>query len=148
MKVSDYLSREEVEYFTAKSDLQAWLLVVSNWLFIAAIFATVAAWTNPVTVVVAVIMLAGRQMGLSVLMHDCGHRTLFRTARLNDVVGQWLCALPVMNDQPSYARGHLDHHRKAGGRDDPDLPNYQALPCVPGKLSAQGHTRPDGPDWL
>jgi len=128
VKVSDYLSREEVEYFTAKSDWQAWALVVGNWLFIAAIFATVAAWPNPLTVVVAVVLLAGRQMGLSVLMHDCGHRTLFRTARLNDVVGQWLCALPVMNDQPSYARGHLEHHRKAGGRDDPDLPNYQAYP--------------------
>jgi fatty acid desaturase len=65
-----------------------------------------------------------------VMMHDCGHRTLFRSARLNDVVGQWLCALPVMNDQPSYARGHLEHHRKSGSRDDPDLPNYQAYPIA------------------
>jgi fatty acid desaturase len=63
-----------------------------------------------------------------VLMHECGHRTLFRTAKLNDVVGQWLCALPVMNDQPSYARGHLAHHRMAGTVDDPDLPNYQSYP--------------------
>jgi fatty acid desaturase len=128
MKVSDYLTREEVAYFTAKSDWQAWRLLLGNWLFIAAIFAAVASWTNPVTVVLAIILLAGRQMGLSVLMHDCGHRTLFRTARLNDIVGQWFCALPVMNDQPSYARGHLEHHRKAGSRDDPDLPNYQAYP--------------------
>jgi fatty acid desaturase len=128
MKVSDYLSREEVAYFTAKSDWQAWGMVLGNWLFIAAIFATVAVWPNPATVVLAVVLLAGRQMGLSVLMHDCGHRTLFRTARLNDVVGQWLCALPVMNDQPSYARGHLEHHRKAGSREDPDLRNYQAYP--------------------
>jgi fatty acid desaturase len=67
-------------------------------------------------------------LGLSVLMHECGHRTLFRTAKLNDVIGQWLCALPVMNDQPSYARGHLEHHRKAGTHEDPDLPNYQAYP--------------------
>lgn len=128
MKVSDYLTREEVAYFTAKSDWQAWRMVLGTWLFIAAIFATVAAWPNPLTIVVAVVLLAGRQLALSVLMHDCGHRTLFRTARLNDVVGQWLCALPVMNDQPSYARGHLEHHRKAGSPDDPDLPNYQAYP--------------------
>jgi fatty acid desaturase len=63
-----------------------------------------------------------------VLMHECGHRTLFRTAKLNDVVGQWWCALPVMNDQPSYTRGHLEHHRKAGTVDDPDLSNYQSYP--------------------
>lgn len=128
MKVSDYLTRDEVAYFTAKSDWQAWRMVLGTWLFIAAIFATVAAWPNPLTVVAAIVLLAGRQLALSVLMHDCGHRTLFRTARLNDLVGQWLCALPVMNDQPSYARGHLEHHRKAGSPDDPDLPNYQAYP--------------------
>jgi fatty acid desaturase len=128
MKVSDYLSREEVAYFTAKSDWQAWRLVLGNWLAIAAIFSTVAVWPNPLTILCAVILLAGRQLGLSVLMHDCGHRTLFRSARLNDVVGQWLCALPVMNDQPSYARGHLEHHRKAGTPQDPDLGNYQAYP--------------------
>lgn len=128
MKINDYLTRDEVAQFTAKSDLHAWRLVVGNWLAIAAIFAIVATYTNPVTIVLAVILLGGRQLGLSVLMHECGHRTLFRTAKLNDVIGQWLCALPVMNDQPSYARGHLEHHRKAGTVDDPDLPNYQAYP--------------------
>lgn len=128
MKVNEYLSREDIARFTAKSDLKAWSMVVGSWLAIAAIFWVVATWTNPLTILLAIILLAGRMMGLSVLMHDCGHRTLFKTQALNDVVGQWLCALPVMNDQPSYARGHLEHHRKAGSHDDPDLPNYQAYP--------------------
>lgn len=128
MKISDYLNPEEVKYFTAKSDLRAWLLVLGNWLAIALIFALVAAYPNPLSILLGLILLAGRQLGLSVLMHECGHRTLFKTPRLNDVIGQWFCALPVMNDQPSYARGHLEHHRQAGTREDPDLPNYQAYP--------------------
>jgi fatty acid desaturase len=128
MKINDYLSREEVAYFTAKSDFHAWRLILGNWLAIGLIFAVAAAWPNPLTIVLAIVLLAGRQLGLSVLMHECGHRTLFRRAKLNDVIGQWLCALPVMNDQPSYARGHLEHHRKAGTHEDPDLPNYQAYP--------------------
>lgn len=128
MKVSDYLSRDEIARFTAKSDLRAWSMVLGSWLAIAAIFWVVATWTNPLTIIAAIILLAGRMMGLSVLMHDCGHRTLFRSARLNEWVGQWLCALPVMNDQPSYARGHLEHHRMAGTHEDPDLPNYQSYP--------------------
>lgn len=128
MKVSDYLGREDIARFTAKSDLRAWSMVLGSWLAIATIFWVVATWTNPFTILAAIILLAGRMMGLSVLMHDCGHRTLFRSARLNEWVGQWLCALPVMNDQPSYARGHLEHHRKAGTHEDPDLPNYQAYP--------------------
>src|SRR6056297_2802126 len=128
MKVSDYLSREEVAYFTAKSDWQAWRLVLGNWLAIAAILGVAGAYPNFVTIPVAIVLLGGRQLGLSVLMHDCGHRTLFRTPWLNDIVGQWLCALPVLNDQPTYARGHLQHHRKAGTEEDPHLPNYRAYP--------------------
>lgn len=130
MQVSEYLTREEVARFTAKSDWHAWRLVLGNWLAIGAILAVAGLYPNPVTIVLAVVLLAGRQLGLSVLMHDSGHRTLFRTQWLNDVVGQWLCALPVMSDQPTYARGHLEHHRKAGSHEDPDLPNYQAYPVA------------------
>ena len=128
MKISDYLSREEIARFTAKSDLHAWRLVLGNWLLIALIFAAVGTWTNPLTILLAMILLAGRQLGLSVLMHEAGHRTLFATPWLNDVVGQWLCAAPVFNELRGYARGHLDHHRRAGTREDPDLPNYAAYP--------------------
>ncbi len=128
MKISDYLSREEVVYFSSKSDFHGWRLVLGNWLAIAAIFTVVGVYPNPLTILLAIILLAGRQLGLSVLMHDCGHRTLFKRRVLNDIVGQWLCGLPVLNDQPTYARGHLQHHRKAGTDEDPDLPNYQAYP--------------------
>ena len=54
MKVSDYLSREDVAYFTTRSDWQAWRLVVGNWLLIAAIFAAVAAWPNPANRLLAI----------------------------------------------------------------------------------------------
>ena len=128
MKIGDYLSKEDIAHFTAKSDVHAWRLFLTNWLSIALIFAVVGAYPNPLTIILAVILLAGRQLGLSVLMHEAGHRTLFRTPWLNDFIGQWFCALPVFNDLPSYARGHLEHHRKAGTSEDPDLPNYQAYP--------------------
>ena len=128
MKTSDYLTKDDIARFTARSDLLAWWLVLGNWAMIAGIFALVAAYTNPFTVLLAMVLLGGRQLGLSVLMHDAGHRTLFATPWLNDVVGQWLCAAPVFSDLPSYARGHLEHHRKAGTREDPDLPNYAAYP--------------------
>ncbi len=128
MKISEYLDRDEIAAFTAKSDAQAWRLVIANWLAIAVIFAVAGRYPNPLTILLAVPLLAGRQLGLAVLTHEAGHRTLFRTPWLNDVVGQWLCALPVFNDMPSYARGHLRHHQLAGTRDDPDLPNYAAYP--------------------
>lgn len=128
MEVSDYLSRDEVGYLTRRSDWRAWGIVLGNWLLISAIFLVAAIWPNPLFLIVAMILLAGRQMGLAVLMHECGHGTFFKSKALNDFVGQWLCALPTMNDQPSYASGHLEHHRKAGTHADPDLSNYQAYP--------------------
>ena len=128
MKISDYLTKDDITRFTAKSDFHAWRLVLANWVLIAIVFALVAAYPNPLTVLLAMVLLAGRQLGLSVLMHEAGHRTLFRTPWLNDVVGQWLCAAPVFSNLPAYAKGHLEHHRRAGTHDDPDLPNYASYP--------------------
>ena len=136
MKINDYLSRGEVVHFTTSSDLWAWAILVGNWLSIISIFAIAAALPGPCVVVAAIVLLAGRQMGLAVLMHECGHGTFFKSKRLNELVGQWLCALPIMNDQPSYARGHLEHHRRVGSYEDPDLPNYRSYPVSRERTSA------------
>lgn len=128
MKISDHLSSEDIARFTLKSDYHGARLLLSNWLAIAAIFALVNIYTNPLTIILAIVLLGGRQLGLSVLMHECGHRSLFKRAAFNNFLGQWFCALPVMNDLPSYAKGHLMHHQKAGTHEDPDLVNYRSYP--------------------
>ncbi len=128
MRASDYLSKEELKHFTERSDLWGWWLVLSNWAMIAAVFALAIAWTNPFTLLAAVILLGGRQLGLAVLMHEAGHKTLFRSNRLNELVGQWLCAYPVLGDVQAYGASHREHHRHAGTENDPDLPNYRAYP--------------------
>lgn len=128
MKIGDYLGKDELAHFTRKSDAIGWSLVIGNWVAIAIIFAVVGLYPNVVTVPLAIILLGGRQLGLSVLMHDCGHRSLFSSRTTNEVIGQWFCALPVLNDQATYAHGHLQHHRKAGTPADPDLANYAAYP--------------------
>jgi fatty acid desaturase len=128
MKASDFLSNAELRFFTARSDLRGAWIVACNWLSIAAIFAAVAIWTNPLTIVLAILLLGGRQMGLAVLMHEAGHKTLFRSQVLNETVGQWLCAYPVLGDCDAYGASHREHHRTAGTHDDPDLPNYRNYP--------------------
>ncbi len=128
MKIADYLTPGDIARFTAKSDTRACLLLAGNWAAIAGIFWLAASFPNPLVLLLALVLLAGRQLGLAVLMHEAGHRTLFRTPWLNSLLGQWCCALPIFNDLHSYARGHLEHHRKAGTREDPDLPNYGSYP--------------------
>lgn len=128
MKIADYLSAEDVRHFTSKSDLLAWRTVAISWAGIFAVFWLVATWTHPLTLLLALILLPGRQLALAVITHECGHHTLFKTERLNQWVGQWLAANPVFSDMPAYARGHTRHHQLAGTDTDPDLPNYQAYP--------------------
>jgi fatty acid desaturase len=128
MKITGAISPEELRRWCKPDDWQAARLVAANWAMIAAIFAGVALWTNPLSVVLGIVLLGGRQLGLAVLMHECGHRTLFADRKANAWVGQWLCAYPVMTDMDRYASGHINHHRYAGSERDPDLPNYQAYP--------------------
>jgi fatty acid desaturase len=128
MKVTDVLSKEEIEVFTQRNDWTAISYIVFNWTFIAAIFSVIALWTNPLTILAGIALLGGRQLAFAALLHDCGHRVLFSSDRANAILGQWLCAFPIFSDQPRYAAGHLKHHAFAGTRKDPDLPNYQAYP--------------------
>ena len=128
MKIKDYLDTDEVRYFTSKSDLLGARTVLVTWLSIWLLFAAVDAWTNPLTIVLALILLAGRQLALAVIVHEAGHHTLFRTEALNQFCGQWLAAKPVFSDMYSYSRDHARHHRLAGTQEDPDLGNYRAYP--------------------
>jgi len=128
MRITDAISPEELRQWCRADDWQGARLVAANWAMIAAIFTGVALWTNPLSIVLGIALLGGRQLGLAVLMHECGHRTLFASRKANAWVGQWLCAYPVLTDMERYAAGHIDHHRYAGSERDPDLPNYQAYP--------------------
>jgi fatty acid desaturase len=128
MRLSDVVSNEEIARFTQRSNLEATAAVAFNWAFIAAIFYGVSLWPNPLTVLAGIALLGGRHLAFAALMHDCGHGVLFTGKKANDLVGQWLCAYPILSDVHRYAQGHQKHHAFAGTRDDPDLPNYQSYP--------------------
>ena len=117
----DALSNEEVKDLLRMSNVRAWISVVVDWALIAASFALVAAAPNPLTIVVALLVIGARQLGLAVLMHEAAHRTLFPNRRLNDWVGNWLCAFPIWSDLRPYRPYHLQHHAKTWTMEDPDL---------------------------
>ncbi|MGO4475270.1 fatty acid desaturase family protein [Massilia sp. 2TAF26] len=128
------LPREQIRPFLAKSDLAGWRMLAFNWGLIAACFGLVMWHPNPLTVALALIVLGGRQLGLGILMHETAHRSLFRTAALNEWVGQWLCAAPMFVELGIYRRYHFTHHQQAGTDGDPDLPNYEHYPVSPASL--------------
>jgi fatty acid desaturase len=78
-------------------------------------------WPNPLTFVLAVMVIGARQLGLAILMHDAAHGLLFADRRLNEWVGSWLCAAPVFTSLQLYRPYHLTHHRHTQQAEDPDL---------------------------
>jgi fatty acid desaturase len=128
MKITDYLDKDEIRHFSSRSDWLAWRTLATTWASIFAVFWLVDYWTNAFTILLAIILLSGRQLALAVITHECGHHTLFKRESLNRFAGQWLAANVSLQDMYKYAAGHSYHHKMAGTRDDPDLPNYQAYP--------------------
>lgn len=112
---------EEMAAVRARSDLTGLLCIAHAWIVIAAAMILYAIWPNPLTFIVAVILIGSRQLGLAILMHDGAHGVLMRTRTLNDPVSQWLCAFPVFTDTIPYRHYHLGHHRLTQQPDDPDL---------------------------
>jgi fatty acid desaturase len=128
------LSPEERKSLLALHDGWSWLSFFVDWGLVALSFAAVARFPNPLTVVTALFVIGARQLGLAVLMHEAAHRTLFRNRRLNDFVGNWLCAYPIWNDVIPYRAYHLQHHAKTGTVEDPDLGLATPFPITKASL--------------
>lgn len=126
----DALSRDEIAELLEPNDWRSLWTLTATWAQIAACFALVAIWPNPLTVIVAVVILGTRQLGLAVVMHETSHRTLFGNRRVNDWVGQWLGAYPVWADCETYRPYHLQHHSKTGTVQDPDIGLVRPFPIT------------------
>ena len=106
---------------TLRSGWRGLFLVAHAWALIAAASALVAIWPNPVTWLIAVMVVGARQLGLAILMHEAAHGTLHPNAAVNAVLGEYLCAAPVGADLARYRPYHLKHHRFTQQDEDPDL---------------------------
>src|SRR4029077_17465815 len=81
----------------------------------------VAIFPNPLTYVIAVVLIGSRPLALPLLMDDGGHGRLSRDEKRNLFLSQWYCAYPVFAETLAYRRYHLQHHQRTQQDDDPDL---------------------------
>jgi fatty acid desaturase len=109
-------------------------LVLHGWLVIIACMAVFSEFPNPLTWILAVMIVGTRQLGLAILMHEAAHRLLLRQAQWNDFLGQWVCAVPVGADLASYRSYHFAHHLYTQQPEDPDLPLSAAFPTSKASL--------------
>jgi fatty acid desaturase len=134
-RVTDYLDAAEIRELTTASDAHGFAALLTTWTMIAASFALVAWAPSALTVIVALIVLGGRQLALAILMHEAAHRSLFRTRRLNLVLGQWLCAAPTWGSLERYRKHHLRHHAHTNTDADPDLGLITPFPITRASLA-------------
>jgi fatty acid desaturase len=116
------------------NDWRSWASVAINWVLVLASFALVAAWPNPLTVILALFVIGARQLGFAVMMHEAAHRSLFQNRKVNDFVGNWLCAYPIWSDTHPYRPYHLQHHARTGSPEDPDIGLVKPFPITRASL--------------
>ena len=126
--IRELLTAEELARVMRKDDLKAACIVMFDWSMVIWLFVLAAAFPNPVTILLTVLLLGGRQMAFGVLVHETGHKSFFTAQKVNDFVGTWLSGYWVFSDKESYMKGHLMHHTDCGTVDDPDLKNFDAYP--------------------
>ena len=124
----EYVSKADLRRLSQRSDAMGAWLVGHAWGVIALAIALFGLWPNPLTFLVAIVLVGSRQLGLAILMHEAAHGALFRTQALNEWVGRWLCGMPIIADMSAYRRYHLMHHRFTQSDRDPDLPLSAPFP--------------------
>jgi fatty acid desaturase len=130
----DVLTAEEWARLRARSSLWGLALVAHAWGLIVLAGGVFVLAPSPLTYILAVLVIGGRQLGLAILMHEAAHGGLSPHQRFNDFVGQWFCAAPVGASLQSYRRYHLGHHKHANGPNDPDLGLAAAFPTTRASL--------------
>lgn len=115
------LSKQELREVLALDDRRSALTLVVNWGLVFASMALVGWAANPLTIVLALFVIGGRQLGCAIVMHEASHRTLFSNRIWNDRLGNWLGAYPVFADVHPYRNYHLVHHAHTGTAQDPDV---------------------------
>ena len=114
-------STAEIRDLVRMRDWRSWLTLAVDWGLIAGAMALAASWPNPLTIVVAIVIIGTRQLGLAVIVHEAAHRSFFSKPRTNDGAVSWLACYPIWSDLYGYRRYHLRHHAKTWTDDDPDL---------------------------
>jgi fatty acid desaturase len=121
IKPQELFTPQEWGPLSARSRWIGLALVAHAWAVIFAAGAMFVIWPNPLTYLLAVMLIGARQLGLAILMHEAAHGGLHPNLKVNDWVGEWLCAAPMGATLAQYRPYHLTHHKYAQQAEDPDL---------------------------
>lgn len=130
-----FFDRAQWSAITTVSRWRGPWLVAHGWIVsIAAV--GLAAWShNPAAWLLAIILVGGRQLGLSILMHEAAHGLLHPNRKMNNFLGQWLTGAATGSDLIAYRTYHLQHHKYTQQPEDPDLALSKPFPTTRASLT-------------
>jgi fatty acid desaturase len=128
-----YFAPDEWAPMSRRSRWKGLALLAHAWIVIGLAMAMVVVspwWLKPLTIPLAIVIIGGRQLGISILMHDAAHAALHPNLKVNDWVGNHLTTGGLID----YRNYHLAHHKFAQQAEDPDLVLSAPFPITPTSL--------------
>lgn len=121
LSTDGFLTPEERKELMQMQDWKSALAITIHWSWI--IFALLLPYFlfHPITIVLSLLILGGKQLACAILLHDASHYAVFSHKKVNDFVGRWLGAYPIVQDMLRYRPYHRTHHIHTGLDEDPDL---------------------------
>jgi fatty acid desaturase len=113
------LTKDEIRNLSQIDSVKFTAAALLEFSLIAAAVLIAETWWNPLTYVLAVVVIGSRINGLGGLMHDAAHYRAYSNRAVNDFVGE-IVALPTSASMAGYRNSHFTHHRELNGEKDPD----------------------------
>ncbi|QJB70032.1 fatty acid desaturase family protein [Parasphingorhabdus halotolerans] len=133
---NEIFAPDEWRTLTRVSPVRGLWLALHGWLVVAlAAGGTALAWdwhwlAGLIATPFAIAIIGGRQLGLSILMHEAAHGLLHPNRKINNFAGQWLTGAATGSDLHSYRAYHLTHHKFTQQPEDPDLGLSKPFPTT------------------
>ena len=125
-----WVEKDDLARLGRPSVLRSLGAVAWTWGWILGCFAFYCWRPGPLAFAAGWVIMSGRHLALAILMHEAAHRLIARDRRLNDWVGRWLLAYPILLDLEIYRSIHLQHHKATWTDADPDLHLAEPFPIT------------------
>ncbi|NUN05034.1 MAG: fatty acid desaturase family protein [Bdellovibrio sp.] len=109
-----------VESHRGASDVQSLFRMFFDYAVISVCIALSIFFDSTGVFVLTILIIAGRQHGLMMLIHEAVHGHLHSNRKANDFLAEFFCSLPLMINFQGYRWNHLTHHLNLNSENDPD----------------------------
>ena len=94
LKPNEVLLDEQIDHLREKSDLKGIGLLAHAWMIILLSIFIFSIFPNIFTFIAVVLIIAGRQLGLAILMHEGAHGLITNSSKLNNSLDISVFKLP------------------------------------------------------